>query len=81
MTAPGNLPDRVETVITEHLGCADRFSWDAELRDDLGADSLDVIELVMALEREFPEMERISDATADAWRTADDLRRTVAELV
>lgn len=73
-----DLPDRIQTLLTAHLGCETRFSWDADLRSDLGADSLDIVELVAALEEEFGVS--ISDAAADAWRTADDLRRTVGEL-
>lgn len=74
---PGDTPDRVETIVVEHLGVADRFAWDADLRGDLGADSLDLVELAMACEDEFGV--RIPDAAADRWRTADDMRRTVEE--
>lgn len=72
---PANLPDRVQTVIVEHLGCPDRFRWDADLRDDLGADSLDAVELAHAVEEEFGI--QVSDAAADAWRTPDDMLATV----
>ena len=47
-----NPEDRVCTIVTEHLDVADRFAWDADLRRDLGADSLDIVELTMALETE-----------------------------
>lgn len=73
-----DLPDRLCTLITEHLGCADRFRWDADLRTDLGADSLDIVELTFAAEQEFGI--HIEDRYADAWRTADDLRGTVEQL-
>ncbi len=48
------LNERVNTLITDQLG-VDRKSLtpEANLLDDLGADSLDVVELVMALEEEF----------------------------
>ena len=48
------LNARVNTLITDQLG-VDRKSLtpEANLLDDLGADSLDVVELVMALEEEF----------------------------
>lgn len=48
------LTERVNTIITDQLG-VDRESLtpEANLLDDLGADSLDVVELVMALEEEF----------------------------
>lgn len=74
-----NTEDRVCTVITEHLGCADRFRWDAELRRDLGADNLDTVELTMAIEEEFRI--RISDDQADRWQTPSDLLATVKEAV
>jgi acyl carrier protein len=48
------LNERVNTLVTDQLG-VDRKSLtpEANLLDDLGADSLDVVELVMALEEEF----------------------------
>ena len=46
--------DRVKKVIMEHLGVKeDQITGDASFVDDLGADSLDTVELVMALEEEF----------------------------
>ena len=46
--------DRVKKVIMEHLGVKeDQITEDASFVDDLGADSLDTVELVMALEEEF----------------------------
>lgn len=74
-----DTPDRLNTLIVAHLGCADRFAWDAELIADLGADSLDTIELQMLTEDEFDIL--ISDDTADRWRTAGDMLATVQGLV
>ena len=46
--------DRVKKIVTEHLGVeADKVTEDAAFMDDLGADSLDIVELVMAFEEEF----------------------------
>ncbi len=46
--------DRVREIIMEQLGVgADQVTPDARFIDDLGADSLDTVELVMALEEEF----------------------------
>ena len=46
--------DRVKKIVTEHLGVeADKVTEDAAFIDDLGADSLDIVELVMAFEEEF----------------------------
>ena len=46
--------DRVKKVIMEQLGVKeDQITENASFVDDLGADSLDTVELVMALEEEF----------------------------
>jgi acyl carrier protein len=49
-----NLEDRVSGIIVEQLGVTkEELVPDARFIDDLGADSLDIVELVMALEEEF----------------------------
>lgn len=49
-----NIEQRVKKIIVEQLGVGeDEVSEDASFVDDLGADSLDTVELVMALEEEF----------------------------
>ena len=46
--------DRVKKIVVEHLGVeADKVTEDVSFIDDLGADSLDIVELVMAFEEEF----------------------------
>ena len=46
--------ERVKKIVVEHLGVeADKVTEDASFIDDLGADSLDIVELVMAFEEEF----------------------------
>ena len=46
--------DRVKKIVIEHLGVEqDKVTEDASFIDDLGADSLDIVELVMAFEEEF----------------------------
>ena len=46
--------DRVKKIVVEHLGVEeDKVSGGASFIDDLGADSLDTVELVMAFEEEF----------------------------
>ncbi len=48
------LEDKVKEIIVEQLGVnADQVSGDASFIEDLGADSLDTVELVMAFEEEF----------------------------
>ena len=46
--------DRVKKIVVEHLGVEpDKETEHASFIDDLGADSLDIVELVMAFEEEF----------------------------
>jgi acyl carrier protein len=62
---------RVKEIITEQLGVsADQVTPEASFIDDLGADSLDQVELVMALEEEF-EIE-IPDEDAEKMTTVRD---------
>ena len=49
-----NIPENVKGIIVEQLGVdEDQVTEEASFVDDLGADSLDQVELVMALEEEF----------------------------
>ncbi len=49
-----SVEDQVRAIIAEQLGIkTDEIKNDASFVDDLGADSLDTVELVMALEEEF----------------------------
>lgn len=49
-----NIEERVKKVVVEQLGVSeDEVSQGASFVEDLGADSLDTVELVMALEEEF----------------------------
>jgi|SRR4051812_15102217 len=49
-----NIAERVKKIVVEHLGVeADKVTEAASFIDDLGADSLDTVELVMAFEEEF----------------------------
>lgn len=49
-----NLEQKVREIVAQQLGKnVDQVTPEASFRDDLGADSLDVVELVMALEEEF----------------------------
>jgi acyl carrier protein len=49
-----NIADRVKKIVVEHLGVDEsKVSESASFIDDLGADSLDTVELVMAFEEEF----------------------------
>ena len=48
-----NIEERVKKIVAEQLGVKEDIAADASFVDDLGADSLDTVELVMALEEEF----------------------------
>ncbi|MEE9396421.1 MAG: acyl carrier protein [Methylococcales bacterium] len=48
-----DVAERVKKIVAEQLGVQDEVSQEASFVDDLGADSLDTVELVMALEEEF----------------------------
>ncbi|MEI6542992.1 MAG: acyl carrier protein [Methylococcales bacterium] len=48
-----NIEERVKKIVAEQLGVKEDIVNDASFVDDLGADSLDTVELVMALEEEF----------------------------
>jgi acyl carrier protein len=49
-----SVDEKVKSIIVEQLGVeADEVTGEASFTDDLGADSLDIVELVMAFEEEF----------------------------
>ena len=63
--------DRVKKIVVEHLGVeADKVTPEASFIDDLGADSLDSVELVMAFEEEFNV--EIPDDAAEKISTVKD---------
>ena len=71
MTNLSTVVNRVTKVIVDRLGVDEsEIKLEASFRDDLGADSLDVVELVMELEDEF-DME-ISDDDAEKIATVGD---------
>lgn len=70
--AKAELFDKVVGIIVNQLGVEkEAVTPEANVVDDLGADSLDVVELVMALEEAF-DME-ISDEDAENIRTVKDI--------
>ena len=63
--------DRVKKIVVENLGVeAEKVTEDASFIDDLGADSLDIVELVMAFEEEFGV--EIPDDAAEKITTVKD---------
>jgi acyl carrier protein len=70
--------DSVKAIIVEQLGVSEAsVTKDASFIDDLGADSLDIVELVMALEEEF-DIE-IPDADAEKVVTVGDVVEYIKE--
>lgn len=62
------IEERVKKIIVEHLGVKEEeVKPEASFENDLGADSLDTVELVMALEEEFET--EIPDEEAEKIRT------------
>lgn len=71
--------DRLNTLLVEHLRCEASFRWDADLCAELGADSLDLVEIALKLEEQFGV--QVSDHAADRWRTPQDVLDTVGGMV
>ena len=66
-----DVAERVRKIVVEHLGVdAEKVTPEASFIDDLGADSLDTVELVMAFEEEFGI--EIPDDAAETIQTVGD---------
>jgi acyl carrier protein len=64
MTTVATVAERVRDVVCETLGVnREQLTRQTNFRDDVGADSIDVVELVMALEEEFEITIPEADAT------------------
>jgi acyl carrier protein len=71
-----SVEPRIKKIIEEQLGVeGDRIKPEASFIDDLGADSLDIVELVMAMEEEF-DLE-IPDEDAEKLRTVNDVTKYI----
>ncbi len=78
--AQANTYDRLKKIVVEQLGVDEAdVKPEASFVDDLNADSLDLVELIMSLEEEFG-ME-ISDAEAEKIKTVGDAQEYVEEHV
>ena len=73
-----DITDRVKKIVVEHLNVDEgKVSDDSSFIDDLGADSLDTVELVMAFEEEF-DIE-IPDDAAETIQTFGDAVKFIDE--
>ena len=70
--------ERVQSIVAERLGVdEDKVTMDAAFIDDLNADSLDLVEVIMAMEQEF-DLE-IKDEDAENIRTVSDAVQYITE--
>lgn len=76
--AEKNIEQRVNEIIVEQLGVKpDQVTSEAKFIEDLGADSLDIVELVMALEEEFGN--EIPDEQAEKLLTVGDVVKYIED--
>jgi acyl carrier protein len=76
MATPEEIQERIKSIIVEQLGVSlEEVTPQASFIEDLGADSLDIVELIMALEEEY-EME-IPDEDAEKIQTVDDVTKYI----
>ena len=74
-----DIAERVKKIVVEHLGVdADKVTEAASFIDDLGADSLDTVELVMAFEEEFGI--EIPDEAAEKIVTVSDAIKFIQDM-
>ncbi len=72
------IEQRVKEIIVEQLGVnEDQVTPDAKFIEDLGADSLDTVELVMALEEEFGQ--EIPDEDAEKLQSVGDVIKHIED--
>jgi acyl carrier protein len=76
--ADKSVQDRVKEIIVEQLGVnPDQVTTEAKFIEDLGADSLDTVELVMAFEEEFGA--EIPDEDAEKMQTVGDVVKYIED--
>lgn len=78
MAAEKSIEQRVKDIIVEQLGVKpEQVVPEAKFIEDLGADSLDTVELVMALEEEFGQ--EIPDEEAEKLQTVGDVVKYIED--
>jgi acyl carrier protein len=72
--------EKVKSIVKEQLGVdEEKITLEASITDDLGADSLDVVDLVMSLEEEF-DLE-IPDEDVEGMKTVGDIVKYIEAKV
>jgi len=75
-----NVEEKVKDIIVEELGVErEKLTSEASFMEDLGADSLDTVELVMAFEKEFDI--DIPDEDAEKLRTVGDAMKYLHDKI
>ena len=78
MAAEKSIEQRVKDIIVDQLGVnADQVTHEAKFIEDLGADSLDTVELIMALEEEFGI--EVPDEQAEKLQSVGDVIKHIEE--
>ena len=78
MSEEKSIEDRIREIVVEQLGVKpEQITPEAKFIEDLGADSLDTVELVMALEEEFGH--EIPDESAEKLVSVGDVIRFIEE--
>ncbi len=71
--------DKVKDIIVDQLDVdEDKITMDASITEDLGADSLDVVDLIMSLEEEFDI--KIPDDEVENVKTVGDIVKFIEEI-
>ena len=70
--------DKVKDILVDQLDCEeDKVTMEASITDDLGADSLDIVDLVMSLEEEFDV--EIPDEQVENIKTVGDIVKYIED--
>ena len=70
--------DKVKDILIDQLDCEeDKVTMDASITDDLGADSLDLVDLIMSLEEEFDV--EIDDDQVETIKTVGDIVKYIED--
>ncbi len=78
MSEEQTIEDRIKAIVVEQLGVKpEQITPEAKFIEDLGADSLDTVELVMALEEEFGN--EIPDEEAEKLTTVGEVIRFIED--